>query len=374
MARDGMNADSTTRRTGWRPLASAALLIAACLLGAEPAAAQGPPPPPVYTETSTGLTHQSSSASLFGAGTRFLDRLGPFSGAGKTANYNPEGGGADADVPAAKRYRTWFEAYAMDSRTAAQGTFTGDERRAYGGIAGIGAVVAPSLQVGLSVDQGRTKVDVSNAPQGATIDLTQIGLNASYETGSWTFGAAFIHGFGSIDSHRTSGPSQAVASYGARLWGAVAEVNYFIPLPNNSRLVPKAGLDWMSTRVDGFTETGGIDPVSVLDQSSNRTRLFAGAELGHSWLVGRTIFDLAAYGKVVDVVSQKSATLQLSSITGAALPTTIQGVAESRYGLETGVTGSVLLTDSARLYAIYDGKFRDGFQQHGGTLGLEFKW
>jgi uncharacterized protein with beta-barrel porin domain len=371
MAWHGIHAD--LRRGGWRLLTGSALLIAVSLMGAEQAAAQGPPPPtPVYTETSTGLTHQSSSASLFGAGTRFLDRLGPFSGAGKTANYNPEGGGADA--PVAKRYRTWFEGYAMESRTAAQGTFTGDERRAYGGIAGIGAVVAPGLQVGLSVDQGRTKVDVSNAPQGATIDLTQLGLNASYETGAWTFGAAFIHGFGSIDSARTSGPSQAIASYGARLWGAVAEVNYFIPLPNNTRLVPKAGLDWMSTKVDGFTETGGVDPVSVLDQSSNRTRLFAGAELGHSWLVGRTIFDLAAYGKVVDVVSQKSAALQLSSVTGAALPTTIQGVEESRFGFETGATGSVFLTDAARLYAIYDGKFRDGYQQHGGTLGLEIKW
>jgi uncharacterized protein with beta-barrel porin domain len=350
-------------------------LLALTLFSAEQAAAQfaGPGPTPTYTDTSTGLSHRSSSSALFDAGTRFLDRLGPFSGAGKAATYNPEGGGADAPEPQ-KRYRSWFETYAMESRTGAQDTFPGDKRRAYGGIAGLGAVVAPGLSVGASVDRGRTKVSVANAPQRATIDLTQLGLNASYETGSWTFGAAFIHGFGSIDSARTSGPSQAVAGYGARLWGAVAEVAYFIPLPNNSRLVPKTGLDWMATRVDGFTETGGIDPVSVLDQSSNRTRLFAGAELGHSWLVGRTIFDLAAYGKVVDVVSQKAATLQLSAVTGAALPTTIQGVEESRFGFETGATGSVFVTDSARLYGIYDGKFRDGFQQHGGTLGVEFKW
>jgi uncharacterized protein with beta-barrel porin domain len=374
MACDGVNMVRAPRRDGFRLLASPALLTAALsLLGATQAAAQFVAPP-TYTDTRTGLTHQSSGAALFDAGSRFLDRLGPFatSSASKGANYNPEGGGADA--PAQQRYRAWFETYAMQSRTGAQGTFTGDERRAYGGIAGIGAVLAPGLSVGASVDQGRTKVSVTGAPQGATIDLTQLGLNASYETGSWTFGAALIHGFGNIDSARTSGPSQAVAGYGARLWGAVAEANYFIPLPNNSRLVPKAGLDWLSTRVDGFTETGGIDPVTVQDQSSNRTRLFAGAELGHSWLVGRTIYDLAAYGKMVDVVSQQSATLQLSSVTGAALPTTIQGVQESRFGFETGTTGSVFLTETARLYAIYDGKFREGFQQHGGTLGLELKW
>lgn len=347
------------------------------VLSIDPAAAQGPGPTPTisYTDIVTGLSHRSSSSALFDVGSRFLDRLGPFatSGASKGATYSPEGGGADDAAPA-KRYRAWFEAYGMTSRTGQQGTFPGDERRAFGGIAGIGAVVVPGLSVGLSVDQGRTKVDVSNAPQGATIDLTQIGLNASYEIGAWTFGAALIHGFGNIDSFRTSGGSQATAGYGASLWGAVAEVNYFIALPDNARFVPKAGFDWMATKVDGFTENGGIDPVSVLAQDSNRTRIFAGAELGKSWLVGRTIFDLAAYGKVVDVLSQKAATLQLSAVTGAALPTTIQGVEESRYGFETGATGSVFLTESARLYMIYDGKFRDGFQQHGGTLGLEIKW
>jgi len=32
------------------------------------------------------------------------------------------------------------------------------------------------------------------------------------------------------------------------------------------------------------------------------------------------------------------------------------------------------VSDALRLYAIYDGRFRDGFTSHAGTLGLEYRW
>jgi uncharacterized protein with beta-barrel porin domain len=35
---------------------------------------------------------------------------------------------------------------------------------------------------------------------------------------------------------------------------------------------------------------------------------------------------------------------------------------------------SVRLSPIARLYAVYDGHFRDGYQSNGGTLGLELRW
>ena len=35
---------------------------------------------------------------------------------------------------------------------------------------------------------------------------------------------------------------------------------------------------------------------------------------------------------------------------------------------------SMRLSPLARIYAVYDGKFRDGFQSNSGTLGLEFRW
>ena len=41
---------------------------------------------------------------------------------------------------------------------------------------------------------------------------------------------------------------------------------------------------------------------------------------------------------------------------------------------DAGASASVKLSDALRLYAIYDGRFRDGFSAHAGTLGFEYRW
>jgi uncharacterized protein with beta-barrel porin domain len=61
-------------------------------------------------------------------------------------------------------------------------------------------------------------------------------------------------------------------------------------------------------------------------------------------------------------------------VSGPATPVTVFGVTEAKYGLETGAGASLRLSPLARLYVLYDGRFRDGFHSNGGTLGLEFRW
>jgi len=53
---------------------------------------------------------------------------------------------------------------------------------------------------------------------------------------------------------------------------------------------------------------------------------------------------------------------------------TVQGIGESRYGANAGASASLSLSNRARLYLNYDGKFRTALQSHQGTLGLELKW
>ena len=53
---------------------------------------------------------------------------------------------------------------------------------------------------------------------------------------------------------------------------------------------------------------------------------------------------------------------------------TVQGVGESRYGADTGASASLSLSNTARVYLNYDGKFRAAMQSHQGTAGVEFKW
>ena len=187
-----------------------------------------------------------------------------------------------------------------------------------GGVAGIGARVAPGVNIGFSVDQSRTTIDVPLALQSATLDLTQLGFNASVDKGPWTWAIALVHGFGNVSSGRDTGGGFgfATAHYGAQIDGALTELDYYWSL-QQSRIVPKVALEYVRASTGAFQETGGFDPLIVSGASMERARVLVGAEIGHYWILDRQILDLSAYGKFVDNFSQQ---LQL----GAGQPRTAE--------------------------------------------------
>src|ERR1700730_7357167 len=110
-----------------------------------------PPPTPSPTEINSDM---SAGAAVTNLGSNFLERLGnqATSGFGSALRNNPGGGGA-SEATDAPRFRTWGEAYGISARTSAQGVFVGDRRQTWGGVAGLGARLAPGVNVGVSVDQ-----------------------------------------------------------------------------------------------------------------------------------------------------------------------------------------------------------------------------
>ena len=313
----------------------------------------------------------SAGAAVINLGSNFLERLGDqaSSGFGSALRKNPGGGGASeaTDGPV---FRSWGEAYGISSTTSAQGDFAGDHRQTWGGVAGIGARVLPGVNVGISVDQSHTAIDVPLALQSAGLDLTQIGLNASVDKGPWTWAMAVVHGFGKINSSRDTGFGTASAGYDAHIDGALTELSYYWSV-DQSRIVPKAAFEYVRAVTGGFQEVGGLDPVSATGATSERSRILLGAEIGHYWIVGQKILDLSAYGKFVDNLSQDFSST-LVSLGPESI--TVQGIGESRYGADAGAALSLSLTDTVRLYANYDGKFRAATQSHQGALGVEVKW
>jgi uncharacterized protein with beta-barrel porin domain len=331
-------------------------------------AAVAAPPTPSPTEVNA---EASAGAAVTGLGSNFLERLGNQAsyGFGSALRSNPGGGGASqaTDPPV---FRTWNEVYGVSARTGAQGAFVGDQRQTWGGVAGIGARVAPGVNVGFSIDQSRTAIDVPLALQSATLDLTQFGFNASVEKGPWTWAIALVHGFGNINSNRDTGFGTASASYHGQIDGALTELSYYWG-KDQSRIVPKAAFEYVHATTGAFQEFGGLNPVTASGATLERSKILLGAEIGHYWIFDRKIFDLSAYGKFVDNVEQN-----ISSVTVSLGPQSIavQGIAESRYGADAGASASLSLSNTARVYVSYDGKFRATNQSHQGTLGVELKW
>ncbi|MGA7808830.1 autotransporter outer membrane beta-barrel domain-containing protein [Bradyrhizobium sp.] len=341
-----------------------------------PGPSRSPQPTPSPTPTPVPTPNQinadlSSGTEVLNLGSNFLERLGSQAtgGFGAALRSNPEGGGASESAEA-PRYRTWGELYGISATTGQQGEFAGDSRRTVGGLAGFGAGVAPGVNVGFSVDQSHTAIDVPLALQSATLDLTQLGFNASVDKGPWTWAVALVHGFGNVGSSRDTGMGFADASYNARLDGVLTELSYYWNM-QQSRIVPKLGLEYVHASTGAFQETGGLDPLSASGAMLERARLLIGAEIGHDWVFDSKILDLSAYGKFVDNFSQN-----VSSVVVSLGPQSIavQGIGESQYGADAGASASLSLTNAARLYLNYDGKFRSALQSHQGTLGVEFKW
>ena len=245
-------------------------------------------------------------------GSNFLERLGNQSSNGfnRLQRTNPGGGGASESTEA-PRYRTWFEGYGNSTKNGAIGDFVGDRRTTWGGVAGIGARVAPGINLGFSVDQSRSAIDIPLALQSATIDLTQLGFTASVDSGPWTWATAAVHGFGNINSRRDTGLGLATAGYNARLDGVLSEISYYWTR-DQGRVVPKAAFEYVRARTGSLQEIGGLDPVFATSATVQRARLLIGAEVGHYWIFDQKILDLSAYGKFVDNVVQNFSDITVS--------------------------------------------------------------
>ena len=331
-----------------------------------PSAAPAPMPP------RTGLDSDlSAGATVVDLGSNFLERLGKeaSSGFGRALRSNPDGGGA-SEVTDAPPYRAWGEGYGISAKTGPQLDFVGDRRQTWGGVAGLGANAAPGVNFGASVDQSRTSIDLPLALQSASLDLTQFGLNASVDRGPWTWAIALVHGFGKINSKRDTGFGISTAGYDARINGALSELSYFLNI-DQSRLVPKAGLEYVRATTGSFQEIGGLNPLAASGASAERARFLLGAEIGRYWIADQRLFDLSTYGKFVGNISQSFSTVTVSL---GPQSITVQGIGESRYGADAGASAGLSFANKTRLYVSYDGRFRSAMQSHQGTVGVELKW
>ena len=154
-------------------------------------------------------------------------------------------------------------ATASRSRTDAQGDFVGDQRKTYGGVAGFGARLAPGVNLGFSVDQSHTDIDVPLALQSATLDLTQIRFQRLGRQGT-------------MDLGRRAGARLRQGQFqpGHRLWpcdrglsrrvdGALTEISYYWSQGPDAASCRRARWNMCAPTSVAFQEIGGLDPVRL---------------------------------------------------------------------------------------------------------------
>jgi uncharacterized protein with beta-barrel porin domain len=150
----------------------------------------------------------------------------------------------------------------------------------------------------------------------------------------------------------------------------LTELSYYWS-SGQTRIVPKAALEYTRATTGAYQEVGGFAPVAASATAAERARLLVGAEVGHYWIVDGKIFDLSGYSKFVDNFEQN---FGASTVTLGPQSISVQGIGESQYGVDAGASASLNVTNAVRVYINYDGKFRASMQSHQGTLGIEYRF
>ena len=242
-----------------------------------------------------------------------------------------------------REFRTWGEAYGISATNSAQANYVGDRRQTWGGVAGIGARVAPGVNVGFSVDQSHTAIDVPLAMQSATLDLTQFGFNASVDEGAVDLGhraGARLRKNQYQPRHRRSARQRRLQRLSHRRAHRTQLLLEHRPKPHRAE-----GRGRICPRDTGsFQEMGGLNPLTATGATVERGRILLGRGIGHYWIFDRKVLDLSAYGKFVDNVTQNFSSIIVSL---GSQSITVQGIGESQYGADAGASASLSLSNTS---------------------------
>ena len=313
----------------------------------------------------------SSSAAVTNLGSNFLERLGNQSkdGFNRLQRTNPGrrrrlGGHGSAALPdLVRRLRQLYE------KRRGRGF-----RRRYQKDLGrrrpqIGARVVPGINIGLSIDQSRSAIDIPLALQSATIDLTPDrfhGLRRQRAVDLGQRGGARFRQHQFAPRHRLWASDRRIQCAARRR----AERDQLLLEQGPDRIVPKAAFEYVRAGTGSLQEIGGLDPVSATGATIERWRDL-GRRGGRPLLdLQPKIFDLSGYGKFVDNVVQNFSDHRQPW----RAEHHVAGDRREPVRRRCRRVGVAQPDRHRRLYANYDGKLRAVMQSHQGTLGVEVKW
>jgi fibronectin-binding autotransporter adhesin len=137
-------------------------------------------------------------------------------------------------------------------------------------------------------------------------------------------------------------------------------------------LEPFGGVDWMSGRINGFTETNAAAAdLTVSPISASRTDLLVGVDLSRAKGVVRPYVH-ATYRREIgdgpgDTISAVIDGLGSTAFTVAGLP-----VARHEVDADAGV--NLVWDDSGSIFVGYQGIMRSGYSSHGIDVGLRMEF
>lgn len=181
----------------------------------------------------------------------------------------PELVAADTD-----RFVVWGQALGNWGSVDGNGNASGFDHSSGGLVAGADTVVGGDWRVGLLAGYSRTSFETDGGASSGDSDNFHLGVYGGRHFGAVALRAGAAYTRHSIDTTRTvsfPGLSETLkASYDAGMAQVFVEAGYRAEM-GRVAFEPFAGLAYVSTSTDGFTETGGAAALTGADKSFDST-------------------------------------------------------------------------------------------------------
>lgn len=240
------------------------------------------------------------------------------------------------------------------------GSFGTSDRSGYGGSAGLDLVLGEGVLIGAGLSYSRSfDESVTGTADASTIGGLIYGAK-EWENGIQLAGSAGYYR-SSVDSSRTVLATVNAASFDIDVWTADATVSKEIAL-SGITLTPAVALKYANISTSGYTETGGIAPMTVSGFDRQTLDGTARLTVAHDFQTqGAVITPNATVGLSYEFLGE-GVTRQAAFVGGNPFDLNAPNTPRVSYNLGAGVT---IKTDSGlSLEAAYSGTFADDFEDH----------
>jgi uncharacterized membrane protein/uncharacterized protein YhjY with autotransporter beta-barrel domain len=233
------------------------------------------------------------------------------------------------------------------------------------------------LAVGAAFDHGTSDIKVQDPQYGERLELTQtqVGAFGTLSTGRASVSGAVSYGFGDVETTLATPTGPARASRDARSWTLGVEGAYDLPLGSSATLALIGGARTTRADLQSFTEAGGSSPLRGLDSTVDRTRLYAGFDLGGQLNAGTAQIEPSVYVRAARDQGDRNGVANVVFANAPGGPT-LSAVGPNVGGtvFEYGAALSARVSTNTRLTLGYDATTRDNATSSAARLELSMVW
>lgn len=283
--------------------------------------------------------------------------------------------GAELVAPDSDRFVAWGQALGNWRSADGDGNATGFSHSGGGMLAGGDAMVGNSFRFGLLGGYSRTSFEANGRASSGSSDNYHLGVYGGGELGvlGLRTGASYVrHAVETTRYVVFPGFSETLkADYDAGTAQAFVEAGYRMEM-GRVAFEPFAGLAYVSTSTDAFTETGGTAALTSADTTNAATLTTLGLRAAADFTLGHaraSVRGMAGWRHAFGDVAPSS----LVSFAGGD-NFTVYGTPIARDALLLEAGFDVALSAKASLGLSYTGQLASGAREHGVNASLAVKF